>query len=1017
MSKTVLCVLLKVLMLAGADTLSKYPENSVASRECDPMCPDSDLMQDIPVSENNDYHILQNRKSDRSHSDSVSVRNKVDKIPFANISVIPESIESILSKPTSPRAFVEFHNGFLNEEDDISVTYRWNQPEFTDEIIQGYTVQCWFIENQKEIQICNDKSISATILECTVHNLKPSTTYYFQVRVHTKVGAGLYTDMIDVSTTHENPIPQVLMITRYGIDVWDLDLKITVNLVKDKNVRYATYSIAEQKIYWSNNVKDRMILKMNENNITKIAKLQNIARYLCIDWVARNLYWMEFGFGFTDLIKLDITMWENGIVKYDKILKIRTFRYSGLTIFPSMGTLYWTNYTEDNKYQMIQLDLDGNNTPIIQNNLCIICPFSLSMLVFVGMKIDGMDTKKPLIFWLFEELLILTDINFSMCNLILRTKDIGNKLNFKSLTVDKINIYITVENGYDVIYILKKKYALLKSVDAFKYIQKIRVSFSETLVFPKFYALGKSLQSYPSTRCLTLDKRIYNVEKPMYTVTTNSIIVNLPEPIPKNGCKRYNLPATLYTIYINYCLDNNLNKFDNFTVQTYKRYYEIQNLTPFAEYKLLLTLSNFYSDQLSMYPLFGSEVILKIKPSKLEAPEDVTVEALTPTIAAVYWMPPKKLHCVPVIYKVYWTLFINTTYTYTSYSTRQINELFINKTEHKVGSKFFTIIEPLIPGQKYRIYVRMYPANFSDHYNDSLNKTLYMYSEPNNITLSGVSINGMNISWIPSVNMIYYLLEYKNVEMQEWQIVRQNSANIFEPNNGEKIIYYIKNLLPGTLYKFRLILKYPKYEKDFIWPSDKRFTFSTLTNDISSTSGISVKQYYLSFTVSLVAIVTIICICYLYYLYRQRKKDNEQVFPLIMTDIELAILHEIPKGNIQFNTLYSPMLQYNSDEYVLTKIKREEIRLEKLLGSGEFGMVYRGTVKILERPGIEIPAAIKMLRKNASLQEKKRFLEEARLMNHFRHKHVLRLLAVFANASQLSTDFVRVNAALLESSE
>ncbi|XP_029659967.1 proto-oncogene tyrosine-protein kinase ROS-like isoform X2 [Formica exsecta] len=127
---------------------------------------------------------------------------------------------------------------------------------------------------------------------------------------------------------------------------------------------------------------------------------------------------------------------------------------------------------------------------------------------------------------------------------------------------------------------------------------------------------------------------------------------------------------------------------------------------------------------------------------------------------------------------------------------------------------------------------------------------------------------------------------------------------------------------------------------------------------------------------------------------QQCKKDNEQVFPPIMTDIELAILHEIPDGNIQFSTFYNPMLQCNSDEYILTEIKREEISLEKLLGSGAFGKVFQGTVKNLKRPGIETPVAIKMLRENASSQEKKKFLEEARLMNRFRHKHVLRLLAV-----------------------
>ncbi|KAL6446723.1 hypothetical protein ACFW04_001280 [Cataglyphis niger] len=302
MSKTVLCVLLKVLMLARTDILD----------------PDSDFMQENPVSKNND--IIQNHKFNRNRPDSVSVKNKIDEIPFANTSVISESIESILSKPTSPRAFVEFHNGFLNKE-NISVIFRWNQPQFADEVIQGYTVRCWFIENLKEIQICNDKSTSATILECTMRNVKPNTTYYFQARAHTKVDAGPYTDLISVSTAHENPIPQLLVVT------------------KNKKVIDVTYSIAEHKIFWSNGGRELMILEINENNITKIAKLQNIARNLCIDWVARNLYWIEINlFHNDDIIKLDLTRWQNGIVKYNKILKICTYvDTAGLTLLPSTG--------------------------------------------------------------------------------------------------------------------------------------------------------------------------------------------------------------------------------------------------------------------------------------------------------------------------------------------------------------------------------------------------------------------------------------------------------------------------------------------------------------------------------------------------------------------------------------------------------------------------------------------------------------------------------------------------------
>ncbi|XP_050449850.1 proto-oncogene tyrosine-protein kinase ROS-like isoform X2 [Cataglyphis hispanica] len=776
---------------------------------------------------------------------------------------------------------------------------------------------------------------------------------------------------------HENPIPQLLMVTENGIDIWDLDSKINVSLVKVKNIQSATYSIAEHKIYWSNKEKELMLFERNENNITRIVKLLNIAYLLCIDWIARNLYWLQFDLNISSLssmMRLDLTMWEKGIVKYEKISEIMPFKLGGFNVLPSLGILYWTSYV-DNRNQLMQSDLDGNNTQIIENNLSIICPFSLGKNSrTIIMKIDDMNSKMPLIYWLSSYFFFVTDINGSRCNLILEYKNVGRKTYFLSFVLDKTNIYISTYfiNGY--VYILKKEYALLDSVDAFKHIRNmsnINVSISV-----KYYAFEKSLQSYPPTKCLTPDKRVYKIEE--VNVTTNSIIINLPEPVPKSGCKKHNLPATLYTINISYCLDKESNLFDNLTEQTYERHYEIQNLTPLTEYKLLLILSNFYSDQLSMGSLLGSEVTLRTKASKLDAPDNVTVEALTPTVAAVYWIPPKKLNCIPVFYKIYWTLITN--------NTREISEsLVVNKIEYKLNNKYLQqIIESLLPGQVYWVYVRIYLANYSDLYTNSLSKTLYMYPEPSNITLNKVSRNGMNISWIPSVNLtIYYVMQYRNVEAQKWQI-----ANNFEPNNEGTVMYYIKNLLPETLYEFRLILRYPNYEKDYIWPSDGRFIFPTLT------SGTSVMRYYLSFIVSLIAMLTIICIYYFYYLYRQRKRDSEQVLSSTMTNIELAILHEIPDGNLQFNTLYSPMLQYNSDEYEFIKIKREDIRLEKLLGSGTFGLVFQGKVKNLKRSGTEISVAIKTLRKNASSQEKKKFLKEARLMNHFCHKHVLQLLAI-----------------------
>ncbi|KMQ85070.1 proto-oncogene tyrosine-protein kinase ros [Lasius niger] len=80
---------------------------------------------------------------------------------------------------------------------------------------------------------------------------------------------------------------------------------------------------------------------------------------------------------------------------------------------------------------------------------------------------------------------------------------------------------------------------------------------------------------------------------------------------------------------------------------------------PFTEYTLKLALSNFYIDKLSIRFQFGKDRILKTTAGKLNAPEDVTIQVLTSTLATVYWMPPKKLNCVTVNYEVHWMLGLN----------------------------------------------------------------------------------------------------------------------------------------------------------------------------------------------------------------------------------------------------------------------------------------------------------------------------------------------------------------------
>jgi len=83
-----------------------------------------------------------------------------------------------------------------------------------------------------------------------------------------------------------------------------------------------------------------MTLKINENNITKMASFDHYLQNLCIDWIARSLYFTYYGSGYSHIVKFDLTMWENRIIKFDEIFKVETDIHY-LNVSPSMRYIYY----------------------------------------------------------------------------------------------------------------------------------------------------------------------------------------------------------------------------------------------------------------------------------------------------------------------------------------------------------------------------------------------------------------------------------------------------------------------------------------------------------------------------------------------------------------------------------------------------------------------------------------------------------------------------------------------------
>ncbi|CAL1678900.1 unnamed protein product [Lasius platythorax] len=95
--------------------------------------------------------------------------------------------------------------------------------------------------------------------------------YYFKVQAYNKVGSGPYTKIINVSTTHENPVPLLLVYSSSGMQVLDMDLQINFLLNEYRTMEFA-YSALERKIYWINDQLQLLTMDSNTSSI-KTAKL------------------------------------------------------------------------------------------------------------------------------------------------------------------------------------------------------------------------------------------------------------------------------------------------------------------------------------------------------------------------------------------------------------------------------------------------------------------------------------------------------------------------------------------------------------------------------------------------------------------------------------------------------------------------------------------------------------------------------------------------------------------------
>ncbi|PFX22075.1 Ephrin type-A receptor 3 [Stylophora pistillata] len=139
----------------------------------------------------------------------------------------------------------------------------------------------------------------------------------------------------------------------------------------------------------------------------------------------------------------------------------------------------------------------------------------------------------------------------------------------------------------------------------------------------------------------------------------------------------------------------------------------------------------------------------------------------------------------------------------------------------------------------------------------------------------------------------------------------------------------------------------------------------------------------------LIILVVVIIVC----VVSRRRKSKKSVEQAYMEALQQG--SELQTTNPQDQRTYINPNNYIDLQELLTSFaterKRRDIKLEGVIGSGEFADVYKGILK--SREGKEV-VAVKVLRPGSSEKNQKDFLSEASLMGQFDHPNVIRLIGV-----------------------
>uniref|UniRef100_A0A1B0DB76 Fibronectin type-III domain-containing protein n=1 Tax=Phlebotomus papatasi TaxID=29031 RepID=A0A1B0DB76_PHLPP len=700
--------------------------------------------------------------------------------------------------PTNPRVFITHYDDPLRGGLNLTATFRWSPPLQPNGPILGYRIKCWYEEDFKENQKCDNVEVPSSTEEMVLTNLVRNVTYFFQVLAFTEADSGEYTKPLGIETIKEKSIPRVLVSTKDQIVSVDLDLKRIDPILSTGNaVKFMTYIAREKKIFWINEVNE--IMSYNGTTQLKLLTINSEALSLAVDWVERILYWSHMEGNSSVLATLDLTKYEaykGGVVE----LVRREGIIRNILVSPMDRMIFWTEHKYDDQnsdaFQVISYNIYTGTIMNLELFPSEGCPNMSLISIFRPFALETKSERETHMIWTDKEL------NFYSSGLTTQhCKSLGFHYNDSSLTF--------VKDSSRIYWITHNSMIHAKNDHSTKF-----YNFS----VPKAQSLlALYHQGYPNKKCIIPNLRESSkYEASLLSATANTIKLKLPIPTPASGCN-FPIPAIKYVILYR-PIDYHHNDGGKCNATTCKAVYSFENiktihgLKPFTKYKFQIGVNNYYADKLQIRINLGPSKIFSTAAGAPSEPTDIEVEVISPNEVNVTWHQPLEFNSNEIWYEVHW-------------ETENPSNGIRNRQQQLVYTTYHSL-NRLIPQQSYRIWVRAYSTN--DTFSESDVVGVETFQEPDNITLLLITSTSLTITWQPHGNVSRFQLGYmvlNNPSISPVVVYDSAQPNEFSPYNGT---FTVDNLEPKTTYRFYVLLYYPKRDSPYSWPPDGRSEFETL---------------------------------------------------------------------------------------------------------------------------------------------------------------------------------------------